>query len=125
MILTDRELTALVHVGVTMIYADGKAVKEETDLLAAEIAKKTLSKFECKVITDSAEKMSDNDALWILANMTEDKKKYVSGLMASIMVCDGNIDPLEMELWQAFNDVLWENRHIELSDVLRFWVNNQ
>lgn len=126
MVLTDEELAALIHVGTDMIFADGKVTEEEKVIMASEIAKKASSPYEYKVISDSAFMMPAKEALMILANMTEPKKKYASGLMASLMVCDGDVDPVEMHVWQILNNLFWGTPHyMEVSEALRYWLNNQ
>lgn len=47
--------------------------------------------------------MSNADALAILVSLDDERKKYVSSYLGTIMVSDGDIDEKEMALWQLIS----------------------
>lgn len=47
--------------------------------------------------------MGNADALAILVSLDDERKKYVSSYLGTIMVSDGDIDEKEMALWQLIS----------------------
>ena len=67
--------------------------------------------------------MSPTAMLATLNGLDTHTQKYVAGYLATIMVCDGDIDDNEMKLWQL-TCTLAGFPTMNLKEALDYWANN-
>ena len=95
----NLELAAVLKVGYSMVQADGRVDQEELKVLATGIAEFGVDSDHFQMLMGLADSMTPSNMLAILSAMTESQKKFVCGYLATIMICDGDIDDKEMALW--------------------------
>lgn len=117
------QLSAVVRAAKAMIAADGKIDAAEMKLLAQEMASFNIAPREIETCLKLSDSMEPVTMLATLSAMTDEQKKYVSGFLASIMVCDGDIDDNEMKVWQLTSSLMGCPT-MTLVDALEFWRNN-
>lgn len=117
------QMSAIVKAAKAMIAADGKIDAEETKLLSKELLSFGVSVEDLKVFFNLSDAMEPTTMIATLSAMNDNQKKYVSGFLASIMVCDGDIDDSEMKLWQL-TSTLMGCPTMTLGAAIEYWKNN-
>ncbi len=116
---SKREKSAIIRVAVMMEAADGKA-----DLNETAVNLKVFQLLDAdESITEAAKSLSFIDSMSILKSMTTEEKKFVCGILATIMVADKDIDDKEMTLWQTISTIC-EFPTMHIKDALKSFLDN-
>ncbi len=118
-----KELSAIVKMAAAMASADGKVEDVEQKAIALELVKFGASSEQATTMLAAAELMEPATALSVIASMSSTQKKYVSGFLAVIMACDGDIDDNEVNLWQ-FVCTMSGCPTMTIAEALKFWKDN-
>lgn len=98
-----RELQAILKMANAMVMADGRIDENEVRVMTTELLRFGVPQDHVKKLLQGANAMSNSDALAILVSLDDERKKYVSSYLGTIMVSDGDIDEKEMALWQLIS----------------------
>lgn len=98
-----RELQAILKMANAMVMADGRIDENEVRIMTTELLRFGVPQDHVKILLQGANAMSNADALAILVSLDDERKKYVSSYLGTIMVSDGDIDEKEMALWQLIS----------------------
>lgn len=93
------EICAVVKASSTMILANGNVEQSEVEALYNELKNFGLENISDDIL-EYADAMDPSDMVEILSNMSDEKKKYVAGFWAVIMIADDEIDDEEVKSWQ-------------------------
>jgi uncharacterized tellurite resistance protein B-like protein len=100
---SGRELQAILKMANAMIMADGKVDKNEIRVMTTELLRFGVPHDHVEKLLKGANLMDGAEALTILASLDEERKKYVSSYLGTIMISDGDIDDKEMALWRLIS----------------------
>lgn len=98
-----RELQAILKMANAMVMADGRVDENEVRVMTTELLRFGVPIDHVEKLLQGANVMSNSDALAILVSLDDERKKYVSSYLGTIMVSDGDIDEKEMALWQLIS----------------------
>lgn len=121
--LTAIQLAAILKAGKTMVLADGKIEPEEMVVLTHELRNFNVPEQDVPKLLELGDSMSYTAMLATLNGLDIHTQKYVAGYLATIMVCDGDIDDNEMKLWQL-TCTLAGFPIMNLKEALNYWANN-
>ncbi len=96
----NLELSAVLKAGKCMVLADGKVEDEEMKVLTLGMAEFGVTPDHLKILLALSDAMTPATMLATLAALDDSQKKFVCGFLATIMVCDGDVDDAEVKLWQ-------------------------
>ena len=102
---TDREYTAILLFTKKMTLADGRLDDREKIMLVMEAQRFGIGKNKLANLLDASDNMEADEAIALIATMTDAQKRYVSALLGTIMAIDGDIDDKELALWQMVSFV--------------------
>ena len=106
-----------------MAWADGKLEDVERAAIFHEMAGFGVSDEDAKNLANEGDGMEFGEAITVLSKMTDEQKRYASGFLAAIMVCDQNIDDAEVNLWQMI--CTFGNFPVmTLDEALNFWTKH-
>lgn len=97
---TGQELSAIMKLGIAMSGADGHTDNTEVDVVFNELERFGASVIQKLHLTKLSEQMKFDEAIRIISNFDDERKKYVASYLAVIMIADGVIDDKEIALWQ-------------------------
>lgn len=117
------QLSAIAKAAKAMIAADGRIDDAEMKTLAREMASFNVEPAQFNQILELSDAMEPVTMLSTLSAMSDHQKKYVSGFLAAIMVCDGDIDENEKNVWQL-TSTLMSCPTMTLGEALGYWRNN-
>lgn len=117
------EMAAVIKAANSMIAADGRVDKSETECLSRELINFGVTPDQLPNLLQLSNVMEPTTMLSTLAAMNNNQKKYVSGFLATIMISDGDIDDAEMKLWQL-TSTLMGCPTMSLKEALEYWANN-
>ncbi len=123
MTFNGKELSAMIKMAICMAAADNKIEEVEKKIVINELRIFGLQGSEGNAILELAEKMETPEALETISNMSTDQKKYVTGYLAAVMGCDGDIDDAEVKVWQ-FVCSATNCPQMSFTEALEFWKNN-
>lgn len=98
-----RELQAILKMANAMVMADGRVDENEVRVMTTELLRFGVPIDHVEKLLQGANAMGNADALAILVSLDDERKKYVSSYLGTIMVSDGDIDEKEMALWQLIS----------------------
>ena len=102
---TDREYTAILFFTKKMMLADGKLDAKEGIMLIKEAERFGIGKDKLEILLDSSDNMEADEAIVLIATMTDAQKRYVSAVLGTIMAIDGDIDDKELVLWKMVSSL--------------------
>ncbi len=117
------QMTAIIKAATQMIAADGKFEDVETRALSFELVNFGVQPEKLQEMLPLSQAMDAATMIMVLSAMNDDQKRYVSGFLATIMVCDGNIDDSELKLWKLIG-TLTECPTMTLHEALEYWKNH-
>ncbi|EFC70677.2 hypothetical protein HMPREF0669_01132 (plasmid) [Prevotella sp. oral taxon 299 str. F0039] len=82
-----------------MVEADGKIEPSEVTMMAVELARFGVPKNQLKILLEASDNMEVSQALVLINEMDEERKKYVASYLGVIMVSDGDVNEQELVLW--------------------------
>ena len=100
---SGRELTAILKMANAMVMADGRVDENEIKVMTTELLRFGVPQDHVEKLLQGANLMDGTEALAILANLDDERKKYVSSYLGTIMISDGDIDEKEMALWRLIS----------------------
>ncbi len=118
-----NQLAAIAKLGIAMSAADGKFAEEEKKMLTLELIRFGVSRVEAIGIMTVAQNMDIQAAYDEVRKMNLNQKKYVTGYLAAIMACDGEIADVERALWSLISS-LCDLPIMNMGDALKFWKEN-
>ena len=95
---TDKELAAVMKLGIDMLMADGKIHENEENTIGIELAKFVKDENKFDLVSGLSMSMDSAVAISIVATMDEEEKRHVAAFLAFIMISDGDTDPRELAL---------------------------
>lgn len=116
----DKQLAAALKAGHAMVEADGRVDPKEVEILFGGLAERLGTALNRNELVRMADEMETVEMISILSALDEGHKKYIAGYLASIMVSDGDIDDMEMRLWQLLSN-LCAFPKMTLRQALDFW----
>lgn len=123
MTLTTIQLAAILKAGKIMVLADGKIERNEMLVLTHELIKFNVPKDNVQYLLELGDAMEATVMLATLAGLEKEIKKYVAGYLATIMVCDGDIDDNEIKMWKL-TCTLAGFPTMTLREALDYWKNH-
>ena len=117
-----KELTAILKMAKAMVMADKKIEKNELIVLTTELLRFGVPKEDLDLLLEGSDSIEPTEALGILANLDDERKKYVSSYLATIMASDGDIDDKEVELWQFVSTICGFPR-MNIADAIKNMAN--
>lgn len=102
---TNREYTAILSFAKKMTLADGRLDDSEKIMLVMEAQRFGIGRNKLVNLLDVSDNMEADEAIALIATMTDAQKRYVSALLGTIMAIDGDIDDKELALWQMVSFV--------------------
>ena len=100
---SGKELTAILKMGRAMVMADGKIDENEIKVMTTELLRFGIPQDHVAMLLKGTDLMEASEALAVLSGLDEERKKYVSSYLGTIMVSDGDIDDKEMALWRLIS----------------------
>ncbi|WP_009228308.1 TerB family tellurite resistance protein [Prevotella sp. oral taxon 299] len=99
MTFNGKELIAIIKMAKAMVEADGKIEPSEVTMMAVELARFGVPKNQLKILLEASDNMEVSQALVLINEMDEERKKYVASYLGVIMVSDGDVNEQELVLW--------------------------
>ena len=99
MIFNGKELIAIIKMAKAMVEADGKIAPSEVTMMPVEFARFGVPKNQLKILLEASDNMEVSQALVLINEMDEERKKYVASYLGVIMVSDGDVNEKELVLW--------------------------
>ena len=99
MIFNGKELIAIIKMAKAMVEADGKIEPSEVTMMAVELARFGVPENQLKTLLKASDNMETSQALVLINEMDEERKKYVASYLGVIMVSDGDVNEQELILW--------------------------
>lgn len=100
---SGRELQAILKMANAMVAADGRVDANEVRVMTGELMRFGVPSSHVEKLLQGANVMDGTEALAILATLDDERKKYVSSYLGTIMASDGDIDEKEMALWKLIS----------------------
>lgn len=100
---SGKELTAILKMGKAMVMADGQINENEIKVMTNELLRFGVPQDHVELLLKGTDLMEVSEAFALLANLDEERKKYVSSYLGTIMISDGDIDDKEMALWRLIS----------------------
>lgn len=100
---SGRELQAILKMANAMVTADGRVDANEIRVMTGELMRFGVPSDHVEKLMQGANSMDGSEALAILAVLDDERKKYVSSYLGTIMAADGDIDDKEMALWKLIS----------------------
>ena len=94
------ELMAIAKIANAMIAADGKVEDNEMASWTLEMERFGIVEADFRSLYEQSEELQFVDALTVISNFDEERKRYVGAFIGTLMAIDGNIDDAELKLWQ-------------------------
>lgn len=123
MTLTTIQLAAILKAGKIMVLADGKIERNEMLVLTHELIKFNVPEDNVQSLLELGDAMESTVMLATLAGLENETKKHVAGYLATIMVCDGDIDDNEIKMWKL-TCTLSGFPTMTLKEALDYWKNH-
>lgn len=123
MLFSDNEMSAALKAGHAMVEADGKIDPNEIEILFDGLSENNLDARQREIFSRNADRMQYAEMIGILSAMEDEKKRYIAGYLASIMVSDGDIDKMEVRLWKLISSMCQFPR-MTVRQAIDFWANN-
>ena len=101
----NLQLSAVLKIGNCMVNADGKVDREELKVLCIGMAEFGVDEEHLKLLMALADAMTPATMVATLSALNNDQKKFVCGFLATIMICDGDVDDAEVKLWQMTSTI--------------------
>ena len=99
MTFNGKELIAIIKMAKAMVKADGKIEPSELSVMAVELARFGVPENQLKTLLKASDNMETSQALVLINEMDEERKKYVAAYLGVIMVSDGDVNEQELILW--------------------------
>ena len=99
MTFNGKELIAIIKMAKAMVKADGKIEPSELSVMAVELARFGVPENQLKILLKASDNMETSQALVLINEMDEERKKYVASYLGVIMVSDGDVNEQELILW--------------------------
>lgn len=100
MTFNKEEKIAIAKVGKILVLADGSI--NENEMAAYDLELKRVGvkdSEELLEVLDGAEALDAAEACLILSKMDDERKKYVTAFLGTLIVIDGEKDPRELAAW--------------------------
>lgn len=94
------ELMAIAKIANAMIAADGKVEENEMSSWTLEMERFGIAEAEFRTLYEQSEELDFVNALSVISNFDEERKRYVGAFIGTLMAIDGDIDDAELKLWQ-------------------------
>ncbi|MBP5387849.1 MAG: tellurite resistance protein TerB [Prevotella sp.] len=94
------ELMAIAKIANAMIAADGKVEENEMSSWTLEMERFGIAEAEFRTLYEQSEELDFVNALSVISNFDEERKRYVGAFLGTLMAIDGDIDDAELKLWQ-------------------------
>ena len=82
-----------------IVKAYGKIEPSELSVMAVELARFGVPENQLKTLLKASDNMETSQALVLINEMDEERKKYVASYLGVIMVSDGDVNEQELILW--------------------------
>ena len=89
----------------TMILADGSVDLSELKVLRKELMRLGVPDSNVQSVLEGADALTPTAALFSIAAMDEEKKRYVAALLGTILIIDGDVDDDELKLWRFTSEI--------------------
>lgn len=99
MTFNGKELIAIIKMAKAMVKADGKIEPSELSVMAVELERFGVPENQLKTLLKASDNMETSQALVLINEMDEERKKYVASYLGVIMVSDGDVNEQELILW--------------------------
>lgn len=99
MTFNGKELIAIIKMAKAMVKADGKIEPSELSVMTVELARFGVPENQLKTLLKASDNMETSQALVLINEMDEERKKYVASYLGVIMVSDGDVNEQELILW--------------------------
>ena len=120
MVLTNRELGAILKLANVVANADGKFSNEEGLVMTAELARFGASIEKMKLLAAIGDSMSPVESCMVVSHMTTEEKKHVAAFLGSIIAADGKIEDSEIEVWALISSIC-QLPTMTLAEAISFW----
>ena len=118
--LKALQLAAMINAGKAMAEADRNVDNEEVALIAQEVLMHSVPKKGLNDIFDLAEQMPVPSMFSTLAEMSDEKKKYVCGFLAAVMAANGEVAEAEVSVWRLIA-TLAKFPEMTLEQAIDYW----
>ena len=98
-----KELTAILKMANAMVMADGRVDENEVKVMTTELMRFGVPHDHVEKLLLASNVMETTEALTVLNSLDDERKKYVSSYLGTIMISDGEIDEKEMALWRLIS----------------------
>ena len=98
-----KELTAILKMANAMVMADGRVDENEVKVMTTELMRFGVPHDHVEKLLLASNVMETTEALTVLNSFDDERKKYVSSYLGTIMISDGEIDEKEMALWRLIS----------------------
>lgn len=119
----NLELSAVLKAGICMVNADGKVEDEELKVLFTGMIEFGVDENHFKLLHTLADAMTPSTMLATLSALDDNQKKFVCGYLATIMICDGDVDDSELKLWQL-TSTLAGFPTMSIHDAAEYWMTH-
>ena len=117
-----EQLSAIAVLAIAMSVADGCVAHNEVYAISLELANLNDDPQEVSLAMALAKTMGQDRALSIIRQMDLERKKYITGFLASIMAADGNIDDSEIKMWSLIS-YLADLPPMTVGEAITFWAS--
>lgn len=123
MTFNGLQMAAIVKLANAMTLADGKIQKEEVAVQALELTLFGVSGDATNGILNASEALDYGHAISIVAAMTQEQKKHVTGFLAAVMASDGDVADSEIDMWRLIS-TLASLPTMSVAEALNYWKSN-
>ena len=95
--LNEQELCAVIKMAKAMTMADGSIDLSEVKVLRKELMRLGVPDSNVESVLEKADVLTPAGALFSIAAMDEEKKRYVAALLGTILIIDGDVDDDEVK----------------------------
>ncbi|WP_308556532.1 tellurite resistance protein TerB [uncultured Porphyromonas sp.] len=103
--LNEQELCAVIKMAKAMTMADGSIDLSEVKVLRKELMRLGVPDSNVESVLEKADVLTPAGALFSIAAMDEEKKRYVAALLGTILIIDGDVDDDELKLWRFTSEI--------------------
>lgn len=97
---SHQQLAAVTKMAMAMATADGITRTEEMNFIAYELSRFGVKPGQVDALIDSTVEQPFDEAIAMIRTLDDEQKLYVSAFLGGVMSCDGEVDLIELRLWQ-------------------------
>lgn len=120
---SDKELGFMLRAGYEMTKADGHIFPSELEILFRSLPNLTFGSPRARALAVYADTLGHDEMVEGIRMFDDEKKRFVSAYLATIMISDGHVDDSELGLWRSMTAECGLPQ-TTVREAVAFWVDN-